>query len=73
MSDVIRFPHERSISAAGEYYCSGHPDCKGPSLPIDHNTFCDLGERCDVHWIECEFCVPVETLAIISRNERRKS
>lgn len=59
---IARFPIEKCTSPSGEYHCSKHPQCKGPSLPRDHSGFCDLGEQCDTHWEPCEFCAAVETL-----------
>lgn len=71
MANVTRFPTERVESPSGEYYCSRHAECKGPSLPGDHDTFCDLGKGCDHHWEPCEFCVAVELLDMIADQKRR--
>lgn len=67
MASIARFPIEKCSSPSEQYHCSKHPKCRGPHLPSDHSTFCELGENCDVHWEPCEFCAPVETLDMMRR------
>lgn len=62
---VVRFPHEKV--EADEYHCSKHPNCKGPHLPVNHDSFCDMDEGCEHHWEPCEFCIPVEMKDMLMR------